>query len=225
MKEGNGKIIALEGLDGCGKGAQIQKLKEMVGYDDEHRRDVRYRSRRVVFSREPGGTDFAEQMRTIIKDGMGNLSGRTQLFNFFAARSDHWERVVVPAVQRGDLVILDRSDMSTFAFQIYGQKAEGEDLRKFFWTVRDFVYGEYQPDLYIFIRVSPEECQRRILSALKEKGREVSNFDARDLDFHHAVHIGYTVFAADDRTATVNGEQAIDLVHRDIRQLINALLQ
>lgn len=218
-----GKIIALEGLDGCGKGVQKKKLYQMMDAMENQQDSIFYQGRRVVFTREPGGTPFAEQMRSAIFQGK-DLSGRTNLFNFFAARSDHWERVIVPTVNEGGIVITDRSDASTFAFQVYGQR-DSQDMRNFFYEARRFVYGEYVPDLYLFIDVSPEECQRRLAKATLEGGHEITHFDTRALDFHRAVRMGYMVFGSDERHfVTVNGEQAIELVHRDIRQAINLIL-
>lgn len=218
-----GKIIVFEGLDGCGKGVQLQQLAQMMGVENMHRRDLRYAGRSIIFTREPGGTPFAEKMRTMIFSEK-DLGGKTQMFNFFAARNDHWQRVVIPAVQRGDIVICDRSDASTYAFQLYGQN-EGPEMKDFFWKCREFVYGEYEPDLYLFIDVSPEECQRRLKEAAFQEGREVTHFDTRALDFHHKVRNGYVTFGCDnEKFIRVNGEQAILCVHRDIRQAINLLL-
>lgn len=198
-----GKIIVLEGLDGCGKGAQLEKLKEKLP--------------RATYTREPGGTIFAEGVRALLLDPDIILSARTELFTFFAARSDHWEQVIVPAVERGETVICDRADASTFAFQLYGRRADAE-LKKFFWEVRSFVIGDSEPDVYVILDVSSEECQRRLRLAEEKGSREITRFDREALHFHINVREGYLEFERQkpQQVIRVNGQRPIDEVHEEI---------
>lgn len=226
-----GTIVVLEGLDGCGKGVQLRLLASVMGVPAEAeyrgRGDIRYRDRRVVFTREPGGTPYAEKVRKLIFEEK-DLSGRTQMLNFFAARSDHWERVVIPAVERGDLVISDRGYLSSFAFQLRGQCQTrfGDDLQVLFGRLVDVVCGACKPDKHLFIDVSPEECQRRLRQVAFNEGREITHFDTRAMDFQYRVRDGYRDWAEGEpyKVATINGERSIEEVHQDVRATIDALL-
>lgn len=231
MEKQKGKIIVLEGLDGCGKGVQLRLLARMMGVPESAeyrgRRDLQYRGRNVIFTREPGGTPFAENVRKMIFDEK-DLSGRTQMLNFFAARSDHWERVIIPAVERGDLVISDRGFISSFAFQLHGQcqVKPMDDICILFGRLVSVVCGEYQPNRHVFIDVSPEECRRRLQEVAFREKREITHFDTRDMEFQYRVREGYRGYAEGEpyRVVTINGERSIEEIHSDIRQTIDAIL-
>ncbi len=228
---GKGKIVVLEGLDGCGKGVQLRLLARIMGVSDDSeyrgRSDLQYHGRNVVFTREPGGTPFAEKVRAMIFSEK-DLSGRTQMLNFFAARSDHWERVIIPAVERGDLVISDRGFLSTFAFQLCGQcqTLPLDDLHVLFRRLVEVVCGEYQPNRHLFIDVSPQECQRRLREAAIAEQREVTHFDTREMEFQYRVRDGYRDYAKGDpyRIVTINGERSIEEVHGDVVGALNSIL-
>ena len=202
-KEKRGKIVVLDGLDGCGKGVQLEKLKQRLP--------------EAVFTREPGGTDFGVCLRNILLDRSLQVSARTELMLFFADRSDHWEKVVIPSIEKGQLVVSDRADAASFAFQVAAGKPD-KDLRDIFWNLRYEVYGDYAPDLYVLLDVSAEECQRRLALAAEAQQREITGFDARAFEFHLAVREGYLEFEKHlpDRFIRINGLRSVEDVHKEL---------
>lgn len=172
------KFIVIEGGEGAGKGTQIAKLKEKFG-------------EQIVTTREPGGSPYAEEIRTIIlkSPNAGQANAKTHFALFWAARADHLKNTVIPALEAGKTVISDRFDSSTFAYQIFGQEAS--ELKDFFWTMRDFYLGDIKPDLYIYLDVKVEEGLRRKHS---QGGDEINHFDERKIDFHNRMRTGFMEF-------------------------------
>lgn len=164
-----GKFITLEGPDGAGKTTQGQRLAVTLrnrGYD-------------VVQTREPGGTPVAEKIRDMLLHE--KLHIKTEILLFAAARAQHVEEVIKPALADGKVVICDRFSDSSFAYQGMGRgyPADVEEIERF--TLRGF-----EPDYTLFFDLSLEESLTRLL------GRNDNNaFDAQTRDFKLAVYRGY----------------------------------
>lgn len=169
-----GKFIVLEGGEGSGKGTILDYLSLVLA------------GNRVTFTREPGGTAFAERVRALILDG--GMVTKAELLLFEAGRADHLEQKIIPALEAGIHVISDRFDASTFAYQVearwLGKHAD------FFNMVNDGVVGKMVPDLYLFCDVKPEIALKRRMSA----GGEITRFDTENLAFHERVYRGYKKF-------------------------------
>lgn len=171
------KFIALVGGEGSGKGTISSHLQAVL------------QSENVMFTREPGGTELGEKIRTLLL--RENMSTMTELLLFEASRAEHIERVIVPALIVGRHVISDRFDACTYAYQVYArwQKKHAD----FFKLVNSEVVGKFAPDLYLFCDVSPEVALNRRLTA----GGEITRFDNEELEFHNAVYRGYKEFLKD----------------------------
>lgn len=171
-----GKIIVIEGGEGCGKSTQADMLRNYLGskgYD-------------VYLGREPGGINSAEEMRRILKNPEYSISPISELFGFNFARSEFYDKVVIPKLEKGFYVLLDRSGWSTEAYQGY---AGGIDLE----TIRHFNHistrGNY-PDLGIIIDIDPR------VGLEKEVERDrISN---KGLDFHTKVREGFLKIAEEN---------------------------
>jgi len=184
------KFIVIDGGDGAGKSTQIQKLKEYLG-------------EKAFFSREPGGSPYAEMIRDVILDPMGSESGaKTQCALFWAGRSDHLDKTIIPALQNGKIVILDRFDSSTFAYQLYGKNGLDEVSVERFFEDRDFYLGDTKPDLYIYLDVDVETGLKRKQS----QGDELNHFDTASLEFRKRMRQGFSDFFSNPR---INTEVAI----------------
>ncbi|MHB8806027.1 MAG: dTMP kinase [Anaerolineaceae bacterium] len=198
-------FITLEGPDGSGKTQQIQLLSELLeskGY-------------KVFFSREPGGTEIGDKIRTILMD-MHNttMHPRTETLLFCASRAQIVEQVIKPKLQEGYIVILDRYADSTMAYQGYGH---GNDL-KMIRELLTFATGGLKPDLTILLDLDPEVGLKR----RKQGGGEWNRLDAYQLELHKRVRAGYLEMAAQEpeRWRIISADQPIEVVQSDIQRII-----
>lgn len=196
-----GKFIVIDGLDGCGKGTQMKLLEEKLLVFGN-----------VILTREPGGTPYAEEIRSLVLGGSAkDTSALTQFFLFLAARSDHMEKKVIPALLAGTHVISDRGDSSTWAFQIYG--GENMSLRKRFLQTRKWVFGSYEPDLYIVLDLAPEMAFERTRN---DTVRERTHFDNQAVDFHTRVRSGFLEFNKLFPVRIIDASRSKEEIHEDI---------
>ena len=164
-------FIVAEGMDGAGKTTQIRALAERLrarGYD-------------VVLTREPGGSPLAETLRRLVVEGdPGAMDATTELLLFTAARRDHVERTVRPALERGAVVLCDRYLDSTHALQgASGIPAEHIDaLHK--------TYISLDPDLVLFFDLDPQEALNRALARGGDTGAE-DRMERKGSQFHARV--------------------------------------
>ena len=198
-------FITLEGPDGSGKTQQIQLLSEFLqskGY-------------KVFFSREPGGTEIGDKIRTILMDLHNTtMHPRTETLLFCASRAQIVEQVVKPKLQEGYIVILDRYADSTMAYQGYGH---GNDL-KMIRELLSFATGDLKPDLTILLDLDPEIG----LNRRKRGGGEWNRLDAYQLELHKRVRAGYLEMAAQEpaRWRIISADQPIEVVQSDIQRII-----
>jgi dTMP kinase len=173
-----GKIafIAFEGGEGCGKTTQAKALSNKL----------RRLGFPVVFTHEPGGTLLGNRLRRWVKWGRG-VTTQTELFLFLSSRSQLLNMVIRPALEKGRIVICDRFDPSTFAYQGYGR---GMDL-DFLKTVNSFVTDGLHPDLIVLLDISAEQ-------GLARKKMKLDVFEREEFLFHQKVREGYLKMAAAD---------------------------
>ena len=174
MKEG-GRFITFEGIDGAGKSTQIQVVADVL----------RARGIDVVLTREPGGTPLAEALRTLVLNEPMDASTETLLL--FAARSDHLERVLRPALAAGRWVLCDRFTDATYAYQAGGRGVSAERIA----TLEQWVHPDLQPDLTLLFDVPPEIAAQRL-----SKARAADRFESEQLGFFGAVRRLYLERAA-----------------------------
>lgn len=207
------KYVVFDGMDGCGKGTQIDMLKGKFGARPD-----------FVFTREPGGTPLAEELRKIIRDDR-RATDSTAVFHFlsfWAARDESMHKLVMPALRAGKHVFSDRGDSSTFAFQICGE--EHEELVDLFLQLRQkFVFsancGRREPDLYIILDLPAEIARDRVMRA--NRG-ELNYFDARDLAYYERVRNGFRKFAAHPYYPVrfIDATRFPHAVHQDVMKVL-----
>ncbi len=183
-----GRFITLEGIDGAGKSSHVEPLAAAL----------RARGERVVCTREPGGTALAEKLRELVlHESMG---GVTETLLVFAARRDHVERVVAPALERGDTVLCDRFTDATFAYQGYGRGQSLEALA----ALEAWVHGGLRPDLTLWFDLAPELAAKR-----RAQARAADRFEAEDVAFFSRVREGYLArkAAEPDRFVRIDAAQ------------------
>ncbi|MDA8196824.1 MAG: dTMP kinase [Actinomycetota bacterium] len=183
-------FIAFEGIDGVGKSTQIELLARYlseIGFE-------------VLSTREPGGTEVGEKLRSILKTDQ-SLGFRTELLLMLASRSQHIDAVIRPALDCGKLVITDRFEASTFAYQGYGRGIELSQLQ----ILNDFATNKLKPDVTILI-------DRDYSFRLSDDDR----FESAGADFTDRVRSGYLELAKDKSWITIDGNRTVEAVHKEI---------
>jgi dTMP kinase len=165
-----GRFVTFEGIDGAGKSTHIGPLAERLGA----------RGHRVVCTREPGGTPLAEKLRALLLHEP--MDGITETLLVCAARHDHVERVIAPALARGEVVLCDRFSDATFAYQGAGRGQDEGMLR----ALEGWAHAGLEPDLTLWFDVDPEIAATRRAAA-----RAADRFEAEDLAFFTRVRAGY----------------------------------
>jgi dTMP kinase len=171
-------LIVIEGIDGCGKSTQVQRL---VG-------DLRADGRTVSALREPGGTKLGESVRALLLDRSTEACPTAELFGYLTARAQLCEAVIKPALARGETVVLDRFYHSTLAYQGYGLGLDLELVRS---AIRLATAG-IVPDRVLWLDLDPAEAARRRAIARGEDDR----IEARGLAYLQKVHDGFAAMAA-----------------------------
>ena len=208
-----GVFISFEGIDGAGKSTHIEALAGAF----------RAAGRTVVLTREPGGTPLAEKIRALVlHEPMGPL---TEALLMFAARRDHIEQVIAPALARGEVVLCDRFTDATFAYQGGGRGFDWASLSKLELLAQDRQAPEanlahkdlLQPDLTIWFDLPPAVAAERLAGA-----RVPDRFESQPAAFFDAVRAGYARRAAEApaRFARIDASQPRDAVGVDVRAAV-----
>ncbi|MBX3447131.1 MAG: dTMP kinase [Parvibaculaceae bacterium] len=193
-----GRFITLEGGEGAGKSTQVKRLAaklEAAGH-------------RVVVTREPGGAPGAEAIRELlVKGDPGRWTARTETLLHFAAREEHLERTIRPALARGDWVISDRFVDSTMAYQGAGQGLGGEFIAR----LRDLVVGADMPDLTLVLDLPPEAGLAR---AHRRTNDGEDRYERMKLEFHQTLRQAFLDIAKNEpeRCAVIDAAQDEDAV-------------
>jgi dTMP kinase len=201
-----GIFITLEGGEGGGKSTQINMLA-----------DALERAGHTVHrTREPGGSPGAEDIRRLLVDGEPDRwTGATETLLHFAARHDHLQHTILPALARGDWVLSDRFADSTYAYQGYGH---GQDL-KIIDRLYQMVAGDLRPDLTIILDLPVDVGLKR---AADRNGGE-DRYERMYQSFHDRLRQGFLKIAEGnpERCAVVDADKSIDEVSRDIFAVVH----
>jgi dTMP kinase len=204
----SGLVISFEGIDGSGKSTQCRRLVAAL----------EAQGREVVLTREPGGSPGAEEIRALVLQGDADRwSAETEILLFTAARRDHLERTILPALAAGKVVICDRFADST---RMYQGLSRG-DLRGTVDQLHNLMIGR-EPDLTILIDMDPEVGLSR---ALSRQGVE-ERFESFGADLQRQMRAGFLALADEfsGRFRIINGAQDMDGVAADILAAVNAAL-
>ena len=205
-------FISFEGIDGAGKSTHIDGLAQAF----------RARGRVVTVTREPGGTPLAEKLRTLVLND--TMDAMTEALLVFAARRDHLQQCIEPALARGEMVLCDRFTDATFAYQGNGR---GFDLQMLS-TLEQWVQQRprleanfiRQPDLTVWCDLPAEIAAQRLQGA-----RVPDKFEAQPLAFFQRVAAGYLqrMQANPDRFARINADNIREGVWHDVLQALTTL--
>lgn len=165
-----GKFITLEGIDGAGKSTHIPEIAERL----------RSRGHQVLITREPGGTPLGEQLRELLLHQ--SMHPETETLLMFAARREHLEQVIWPALQRGEYVISDRFTDASFAYQCGGRGVSADKVRQ----LETWVQADFQPDLTLLFDVPVAVSSERLAAA-----RDPDRFERERGEFFACVRRAY----------------------------------
>lgn len=204
-----GKFITIEGTDGSGKSTQIELLMDYL----------RKKGADVIFTREPGGTQISEKIREIILDvDNSEMTGITEALLYAAARSQHVEEKIIPALEAGKIIICDRFVDSSIAYQ---GAARGLGAEKIMGINEAALHG-IMPDTTLFFDLSPEKGILR-----KKNERALDRLEKEKMDFHEKVYEGYKNLCKKypERIKPIDADRSIDEVHSEVIEVIDGLLK
>jgi dTMP kinase len=201
-------FISFEGIDGSGKSTQARLLSEQLSA----------LGRDVILTREPGGSPGAEEIRRLVLEGESDRwSATTELLLFTAARRDHLERTILPALNDGKIVISDRFTDSSRIYQGLGRAELGELVDR----LHDLVIGR-EPDLTVLVDMDPKVGLSRALG--RQSGED--RFEGFGLDMQRRMRDGFLKLAEDnlERFCTVDGNRPIETVQAEILAIVQERL-
>ncbi len=205
MKQG--KFITLEGIDGAGKSTQLAWIGELL----------QRVGKRIVVTREPGGTALGEQLRAMLLDKTMTMHAETEALLMFAARREHLDKVILPALAQGQWVISDRFTDASFAYQSGGRGLDSAKLA----ILEQWVQGGLQSDLTFFFDVPVEVGQERV-SQIKNKDR----FEQEQAGFFQRVRAAYLDRARQfpERIKIIDSSRSLAEVKAAVEQILRPLL-
>ena len=204
-----GKFIVLEGIDGCGKTTQINKL-----YNWLPKSGLINKNSTLIKTREPGGSLLGRDIRNmILKENQSDPpSNLTELLLYSADRAEHISKIILPALQNGDWIISDRFSGSTLAYQGYGREINIEIIKK----LEDIVCQTIKPDITFFLELSPEE------SIYRRQNKVADRIESEGLEFLKKVNHGFKLIALENNWEIIKASEEIPLIAKKIQtSLIN----
>lgn len=203
-----GFFITLEGPEGSGKSTQAEMLLNYLegkGYQ-------------CLLTREPGGTKIGEAIRDILLKFSSGPSIVTELFLYAAARRQHVDEIIHPALEADKIVVCDRFADATVAYQGYGRNLDLEWIRQ----VNYLATAGIKPDLTFLLDIDPQAGLERALG-----GRSPDRMEREAISFHHRVRQGYLELAQveSERIKVIKADQGKEEVYRQIRRYVDEALQ
>lgn len=205
----SGLFISFEGIDGSGKSTQARLLADALREDGSD----------VILTREPGGSPGAEEIRALVLEGdPDRWSAETELLLFTAARRDHLERLINPALEQDKIVITDRFADSS---RIY-QGTRSGDKRAQVDALHDLMIGR-EPDLTFLIDMDPDLGHARA----KGRGGSEERFEDFGAELQHKMRAGFLQLAKDfpDRFRVVDGTRSIEEVALDVARIARSEIE
>ncbi len=215
-----GTFITFEGPDGSGKTTQVRVLAQWL----------RERGVQPVLLRQPGGTPLGERIRSILLDSrsdleLGPVAPMAELALMFADRAQSIQQVVLPALERGEIVLCDRYTDSSEAYQGAGRSLGSERVL----ALHQALCGDLQPDLTILLLPDVEQALERARRRnerfrRQHGGKDENRFEVEGDAFFRRVHAAYAAIAAREpqRVVTISGNGSIETIAHSIREIVQA---
>lgn len=195
-----GLFIAFEGIDGCGKSTQLVLSAKRL-------RDL---GQAVLTTREPGGTHIAEKIRDIIIDPENSeMHNECELLLYLAARAQHVREKIQPTIEKGSIVLCDRFQLATFAYQGFGRSIPMEQLK----ALNLYATGGISPDITFIFSISIEASFNRMATMNKNPDR----LESSGKEFYENISHGYEALAKQDpNVVVIDGEQSQDIISETV---------
>lgn len=206
-----GIFITMEGPEGAGKTTILKMLGDSLekeGYS-------------VVLTREPGGIPISEQIREVILNKENTaMDSRTEALLYAAARRQHLVEKIIPALEKGMIVLCDRFIDSSLAYQGH---ARGLDIDEIY-SINTFAIGDFMPDVTFYFDIDPTEGLKRISA---NQNREVNRLDLEELQFHEKVREGYQIVMErwKERFIQIDASQSLDAVFEQTKTSLVKILE
>lgn len=200
-------FITFEGGEGSGKSTQIKLFEQYL----------KQQGKDVVLTREPGGTDIGKKIRSLLVEGdKDKFDETTETLLFYADRRINLTKVVWPALKEGKIVLSDRFNDSTIAYQYYGA-GKFQDT-KIVDTLYNVVAGDFKPDITFLLDIDVKVGLERSFKKAEGMNTKELRFEKVDISFHERLRKGYLELAKKEphRFRVINAQQDIDAVHQEI---------
>lgn len=201
-----GLFITLEGVEGSGKstmcGVIAETLKQM--------------NIEVVLTREPGGTEFGEELRSLLLNSNYKIDPTAELLTMYAARAQHVNEKILPMMQEGKVVVCDRFSMSSYAYQGYGRGIELDMIRK----LDCITLGDFKPDITFLFDVDVKTGMERVVARGKR-----DRFEQEDLTFFEKIRTGFLKYAEQhDEVIMIDSNQSLEKMTQNVIDELKSFL-
>jgi dTMP kinase len=199
-----GKFITLEGVDGAGKSTHIPTIARLL----------QARGKEVLLTREPGGTPLGEKLRELLLHE--HMHPETESMLMFAARREHIEQVIRPALARGAYVVSDRFTDASFAYQCGGRGVATAKIEQ----LEQWVQGDFQPDLTLLFDVPVAVSTQRLAGA-----RNPDRFEQESADFFERIRNAYLARAEQfpQRFRVIDSGKTIPEIHVELEEILSVI--
>ena len=217
----SGLLITFEGLDGSGKTTQLKRLATWL----------ESQGRVVTMLRQPGGTALGDRIRGILLDSkseaaLGPIAPLAEMALMFADRAQSIAEVIVPALERGEVVLCDRYTDSSEAYQGAGRGLGSARIL----AMHEAVCNGLQPDLTVLLlpdlATSLGRARQRNTQHVEQFGKDENRFEREGDAFYQRIHAAYEAIAAREakRVVAIRGDSSLDEIERAVREVVNARL-
>ena len=209
-----GFFITFEGIEGCGKSTQARLLSQ---YLEEN-------GIKNALTLEPGGTEVGAKIREILvnPEYRGILHPITEALLYQADRNQHLKEKIIPMLSKGYVVISDRYQHSSIAYQCYGR---GIDCKKINWVFENVVNG-LTPDIVFLIDIDVETSIKRVRDRSNRENIKLSRFEIEKREFHQRVREGFLELASQNKNfVVIDGRKGIDEIQQEIVSIVRKVLK
>lgn len=204
-----GRFITVEGGEGAGKSSNLDFIRNLLNSA----------GKQVVFTREPGGTPLGEAIRDLLLGHQHTgMADDTELLLMFAARAEHLQQKIIPALQQGQWVLCDRFTDASYAYQGAGRGLASDRIA----SLEQFVQGGLRPDLTLLLDLPVEQGLARA-----GQRSEPDRFEKQEMSFFEKVRAGYLEIAAREphRVKIVDASKPLETVQQQINSVVSAFLE